>query len=85
MLGAVRPTARCYISSSRRHLKHGWVNIGSLRLNRVQKHFQWFPREVEYQGGSRMLKMQNRKKNENNSICLKSYPMSVSESSSRAK
>ena len=62
MLGDVRPIARRYILSSRRHLKHDWINIGSLRLNRVQKHFQWFPREVEYQGQSRMLKMQNRKK-----------------------
>ena len=62
MLGAVRPIARCYISPSRRHLKHDWINIGSLRLNRVQKHFQWFPRKVEFQGQSRMLKMQNREK-----------------------
>ena len=48
MLGAVRPTARCYISSSRRLLKHDWINIGSLRLNRVHKQFQWFLRIVEH-------------------------------------
>ena len=39
-----------------------WKNIGSLRLNRVQKHYQWLSRVMDYQGQSKMLKIAKYKK-----------------------
>ena len=39
-----------------------WKNIGRLRLNRVQKHFQWLSRVMDYQGQSKMLKIAKYKK-----------------------